>query len=147
MYRGRGWRVLWSWQTHLLELSLSRLVVVRFFIYLFKFVSIPLLKPSLVLWAHVQVSLYPVSLTYPSPTGYVVVIFRFFFRRLRYILYIPLKQWVISPKSWTSTGYFSNSIGSFCKVEPPITNHLRNYVLALEQYKAVQNFLMQEDRN
>ena len=41
-----------------------------------------------------------------------VVIFRFFFINLRYILWIPLKWWVIFLKSWTSTDYFSNSTGS-----------------------------------
>ena len=42
-----------------------------------------------------------------------VDILRFFFTNLRYILYIPLKWWVVFLKSWwTSTTYFSNSTSS-----------------------------------
>ena len=41
-----------------------------------------------------------------------VVIFRFLVTNWRYILQIPLKRQVDFPKSWTSTGYFSNSTDS-----------------------------------
>ena len=40
-------------------------------------------------------------------------ILRFSFLILGYILWIPLKRSVIFLQSWTSTGYFSNSTGSF----------------------------------
>ena len=36
-----------------------------------------------------------------------------FFIKLGHILYVPLKWSVISLRSWTSTGYFWNSTGSF----------------------------------
>ena len=42
-----------------------------------------------------------------------VGIFQFFFTNLRYSPWIPLKWLVICQKSWTSTGYFSNSLYSF----------------------------------
>ena len=42
-----------------------------------------------------------------------VDILRFSFIELGYILRIPLKCSVIFLQSWTSTGYFSNSIGSY----------------------------------
>jgi hypothetical protein len=47
----------------------------------------------------------------------------FFFIELGYILWIPLKQAVIFVQSWTSTGHFSNSTGSFvtnCQFSPII---------------------------
>jgi hypothetical protein len=51
---------------------------------------------------------------FASPTGWLHVdILRFSYINLRYIPYIPLKWSVFLWKSWTSTGYFSNSTGSF----------------------------------
>ena len=52
-----------------------------------------------------------------------VDILQFFFIELGDILYIPLKWLVIFLQSWTSTGYFSNSTGSFatyCRFSPII---------------------------
>ena len=52
-----------------------------------------------------------------------VDILRFSFIKLGYILQIPLKWSVIVLQSWTSTGYFSNSTGSFvtkCRFSPTI---------------------------
>ena len=42
-----------------------------------------------------------------------VDILRFSFIKWRYFLQIPLKWSIIFMQSWTSTGYFSNSTGSF----------------------------------
>ena len=39
-------------------------------------------------------------------------VFRVFFDKLEFITQIPLKWWLIFPRSWTSTGYFLNSTGS-----------------------------------
>ena len=49
------------------------------------------------------------------------------FKILGYILYIPLKWSVIFVQSWTSTGHFSNSTGSFvtsCRFSPTSTLRL-----------------------
>ena len=51
-------------------------------------------------------------LVFPSPTGYMFDISRFFFINLQYILKNPIKWWVNFLKFWTSTGSFSNSISS-----------------------------------
>ena len=54
-----------------------------------------------------------------------VDILRFSYINLRYIPQIPLKCSVILLKSWTSTGYFSNSTGS------SVTNCLQSLVFSL----------------
>ena len=62
-----------------------------------------------------------------------VDILRFSFIKLGYILYTPLKWWVIFLQSWTSTGYFSNSTGSSvtsCRLSPIIA-HISYFSLLL----------------
>ena len=56
---------------------------------------------------------HDLSRSYVSKSNRLHVdIVRFFFINLKYNLYIFLKWSVIFLKSWTSTGYFSNSTGS-----------------------------------
>ena len=55
-----------------------------------------------------------------------VGILRFCLYKLGYILWIPLKWSVLFLQFWTSTGYFSNSTGSFvtnCRFSPIIGSH------------------------
>ena len=55
-----------------------------------------------------------------------VDILRVSFIKVGYILWIPLECTVIFLRSWTSTGYFSNSTGSFvtnCRFFPIIAPH------------------------
>ena len=67
------------------------------------------------------------------------------FIRLEYVLWTPLKWFVIFLQSWTSTGYLSNSTGSFvtdCRFSPIIVqqwlgrflgiNWLRSYCLQVQ---------------
>ena len=65
---------------------------------------------------------------FASPTGLHVDVLRFSFIKLGYILKIPLIWSVIFLQSWwTSTGYFSNSTGSFvtnCRFSPIICGEL-----------------------
>ena len=60
-------------------------------------------------------------------TGYMLTSSGFPFSYFRYILYIPLRWPVSFLKSWTSTGYFSNSTGSSAtnhRIFPDIDPHV-----------------------
>jgi hypothetical protein len=64
-----------------------------------------------------------------------VVVFRFSFIHSSFTPYIPLEWGVILRKSWTSTGYFSNSTGSF------VTNHRLGFssFIGWSQHEAQQS--------